>query len=1197
MLDRNFMINFNDKKFSGRTDYLNRTYEKRMKDVIEDPFFSSFSLVIDENYSPLFKLLRNYGDYEHVDLASEIEIALTAMHDTNGIENQGYLMTVAAADFANGVKLGNGLQKSLNIDNPIYGATEYIYMVDAVAQPDFNDSNSEIANLTANVSVSGGADRTKDNYEALYERYLQSNAVEKKDRLTELRNRYGENSVEYKNAADVEDDNYVNDVINELKNNQIQLDSVESELAKLNAQLAAKEAEMSSISGYSKTISDNISVCNESINACKNDIEKLNKQYKKEQTGFSDKTTKIQEKIDEYNALYETIKNVYNNKESENHIYPYLEYPEGVLTDFKIFISDDKDNLDNPNNIIPIGADGMTYKYELGSSVLPSGLEEDINKDTSQILEKEGNETTTKGKGDYINKCREMLSIIGIVVSKESDTTKGEEILKNILNKEQELIYYTNQKEYYQEMQGEYTSSLQDNIDKIKKDIEAYETVKNELENNAESINNGDSTSDDDILIKDGRNYSFGDTGDEVKKIQEILSIPMDGLFGKNTEEAVKVFQEENGISNTGIVDDITRKKLNDAITARNTSNTVDDKYNSESAKSIDSGVAEAEREAADAVSDAENGDDEILIESRDKTRVDITVYPQDVFEEEEKETPVTPIENGIKRVVPKCPRTVIDMLDFRNGILSLTKKYPYILQSITGLDEAYKNNYIIKDPYHGSGDGKISITCYEAVDLRVSSMFNKYFNAAYDKQYRRERLPVNMRRFHCSVYVHDIRDFVLGNKVLYNLYPTNKNIVDTALNSLSSVEFRFYDCEIVPDETGNIFDSISNAELGDMKTTTFTFTYGNCIINFLSYADMCKVFSSIRNSDKTPVQDPGEPSADNLNARKSEIIGNRAHSNGGTPSFVPVSESEISSRTFEQEKLAVNSGKALINGETNSLSFAKETDAIRGENPVIKDINGYTPLNWLNASVGFNELGYEYMGNVNDDDFWEATDWYNMSSVQRRYSMRDTDNSAKDAIDLAMRNHISNAVKESDPLSNLGSIDMSDKQTDAPVNMGDVIPDDVAGDDVIGLGNIGTTVEGVDLDNLGSIDMSDNQTDAPTNMGDVIPDDVAGDVANDLGNLGVVVNGTDIYRLGSVDMKDKPVAGPTDMGDVIPDDIAGDAVNELGQIDLNEKSGKVASSLGNMNNSEEKGENVKSLGSLDLNDVDVADIQSLMKI
>ena len=231
---------------------------------------------------------------------------------------------------------------------------------------------------------------------------------------------------------------------------------------------------------------------------------------------------------------------------------------------------------------------------------------------------------TTNGKEAYINKCKEILSIINSIASKESDTTEGEKILQSILQKEQELIYYTNQKEYYQEMLEGNASSLQDNIDKIKNDIEAYETVREELDNGT-LPNNSDSTSDDDILIKDGRNYSLGDTGDEVKKIQEILSIQMDGSFGKTTEEAVKVFQEENGISNTGIVDDATRKKLNDAIIARNASGAGDDEYNSESAESIDSGVAEAEREAADAVSDAENGDDEILTESRDKTRVDIT--------------------------------------------------------------------------------------------------------------------------------------------------------------------------------------------------------------------------------------------------------------------------------------------------------------------------------------------------------------------------------------------------------------------------------------------------------------------------------------------------------------------------------------------------------------------------------------------
>ena len=49
-----------------------------------------------------------------------------------------------------------------------------------------------------------------------------------------------------------------------------------------------------------------------------------------------------------------------------------------------------------------------------------------------------------------------------------------------------------------------------------------------------------------------------------------------------------------------------------------------------------------------------------------------------------------------------------------------------------------------------------------------------------------------------------------------------------------SVIEFRFFDCEIVPEETGNIFDNISNEAPSEMKKTNFTFTYGNCVVNFV---------------------------------------------------------------------------------------------------------------------------------------------------------------------------------------------------------------------------------------------------------------------------------------------------------------------------------------------------------------------------
>jgi hypothetical protein len=179
------------------------------------------------------------------------------------------------------------------------------------------------------------------------------------------------------------------------------------------------------------------------------------------------------------------------------------------------------------------------------------------------------------------------------------------------------------------------------------------------------------------------------------------------------------------------------------------------------------------------------------------------------------------------------APQTVLDMLGFISGMKKMITEYPYIMQSITGLDVAYNKHYGIKDPYLGSGDDKITITCWESLDLRVSSMFNRYLNAVYDRQYRRERVPVNLRRFNCSIYVHDVRHFArLGSEY--------KNRISELIEMhYSVIEFRFYDCEIVPEETGNIFDNISNEAPSEMKKTNFTFTYGNCVVNFVPQSEV----------------------------------------------------------------------------------------------------------------------------------------------------------------------------------------------------------------------------------------------------------------------------------------------------------------------------------------------------------------------
>jgi N-acetylmuramoyl-L-alanine amidase len=62
--------------------------------------------------------------------------------------------------------------------------------------------------------------------------------------------------------------------------------------------------------------------------------------------------------------------------------------------------------------------------------------------------------------------------------------------------------------------------------------------------------------------------YKKGDKGEIVKQIQLALHLLPDGIFGKITEEAVRVFQSDNGLKVDGIVGPATLAKLGIAVAA-----------------------------------------------------------------------------------------------------------------------------------------------------------------------------------------------------------------------------------------------------------------------------------------------------------------------------------------------------------------------------------------------------------------------------------------------------------------------------------------------------------------------------------------------------------------------------------------------------------------------------------------------------
>ena len=166
----------------------------------------------------------------------------------------------------------------------------------------------------------------------------------------------------------------------------------------------------------------------------------------------------------------------------------------------------------------------------------------------------------------------------------------------------------------------------------------------------------------------------------------------------------------------------------------------------------------------------------------------------------------------------------------FIQGIQEVVKTRPYYFQTIAGLLEAWgKSTDFSIDPYTGveSKDG-ITIGCLEAIDLKITGLFNLYRMAVYDERMKRMILPKNLMRFDIYVDVHEIRRFVTTRNWLKALNtgdgsPESAKYVN---ENTSRVRFKFTECTWDAAASGKVFESVTNAG-GTVATTEMKFGYG----------------------------------------------------------------------------------------------------------------------------------------------------------------------------------------------------------------------------------------------------------------------------------------------------------------------------------------------------------------------------------
>jgi len=166
----------------------------------------------------------------------------------------------------------------------------------------------------------------------------------------------------------------------------------------------------------------------------------------------------------------------------------------------------------------------------------------------------------------------------------------------------------------------------------------------------------------------------------------------------------------------------------------------------------------------------------------------------------------------------------------FIQGIQEVVKTRPYYFQTITGLLEAWgKSTEFVADPYTGVDpkDG-ITIGCLEAIDLKITGLFNLYRMAVYDERMKRYVLPKNLMRFDVYVDVHEIRKFKTVRNWLNALNtgdasPESSKYVN---ENTSRIRFKFTECTFDPSASGKAFESVTNTG-GTVATTEIKFGYG----------------------------------------------------------------------------------------------------------------------------------------------------------------------------------------------------------------------------------------------------------------------------------------------------------------------------------------------------------------------------------
>jgi hypothetical protein len=313
------------------------------------------------------------------------------------------------------------------------------------------------------------------------------------------------------------------------------------------------------------------------------------------------------------------------------------------------------------------------------------------------------------------------------------------------------------------------------------------------------------------------------------------------------------------------------------------------------------------------------------------------------------------------------------NLVKFKKALLDINRNTPWFFQAFD------PNN-----PYFGGDDAKLTLSCLESINLRVSGLMHLYRKAVFDEVKWNWILPENLRKFSMVVYITEVRKFQNISRIELsgvpkridlaaikgfpgNMKPSlgvnngNEGISGSA--SRPFFMFRFGECEFSLNTGSEIFGELTKNP-GEQARQTIEMSYE--IIDKMDARVLNGIVSDTIPGGLSPAHDSEDYKADGILG----LLGDKLK--GKLKELGERGLDDLNRLAREKKDELVQGARDAVRGRVPNFENIYQ-DALSGVSDGVDNIGANIAENVFNvdtsASVGdaLTKAAAESLGNVND--------------------------------------------------------------------------------------------------------------------------------------------------------------------------------------------------------------------------------------